>query len=311
MTELRNPIARRFDFRAYLEDRGIEYWEGGENVTRGWVNINCPFSDCDDDKNHMGVNLESKFFSCWICGRKGGVDFLVQVIEGGISEAHANTIMDGFPEMFLPEEEKPEIQRPMDLVLPKEATKEFPEPHRQYLKERGFDPDYLIEKYGLLACYTTGPYKYRILCPTFFKGKVVNFVGMAIFKPPHVPPYKNSENDKSVLPVKETMYNLDNVESTAVIVEGITDVWKIGDGACATFGLRYTPEQIRMIKRKKVERAFVMFDGEERAIKVAKQLASNISAFVPYVEVVELPDEVDPADLTKEEIQNFKKEIGL
>ena len=54
-----------FDVYEYLDDRGLVYSEEGDNVSEGWVNITCPF--CGDDKNHMGINLRSKYFHCWIC----------------------------------------------------------------------------------------------------------------------------------------------------------------------------------------------------------------------------------------------------
>jgi hypothetical protein len=43
---------------------------------------------------------------------------------------------------------------------------------------------------------------------------------------------------------KETLYNLDNAkDGTAIVVEGPIDVWRIGDGAVATFGVIYTQKQ--------------------------------------------------------------------
>ena len=58
-----------FDIINYLENREIDYHKAGEkNVGKGWININCPF--CDDPSWHLGINLKSKFFNCYICEQK-------------------------------------------------------------------------------------------------------------------------------------------------------------------------------------------------------------------------------------------------
>ena len=56
-----------FDVISFLEEYNIDYTTSGKNVTSGWVEINCPF--CGDDPSyHMGVNLSSGLYHCWICG---------------------------------------------------------------------------------------------------------------------------------------------------------------------------------------------------------------------------------------------------
>lgn len=69
-----------FDVLSYLDDMGIEYSTGGDNVSSGWVGIQCPF--CSDHKNHLGINLNHKNFSCWICNERGDVVKLIQELEG-------------------------------------------------------------------------------------------------------------------------------------------------------------------------------------------------------------------------------------
>jgi hypothetical protein len=64
----------------YLDDKNISYSTSGKNVSSGWIGISCPF--CGDSSNHLGINLESKVFSCWKCGEKGNFIKLAMELEG-------------------------------------------------------------------------------------------------------------------------------------------------------------------------------------------------------------------------------------
>ncbi|KKN04850.1 hypothetical protein LCGC14_1093450, partial [marine sediment metagenome] len=162
-----------FDPIAYFENRDIVYSTEGKNVTEGWCNIECPFPFCNDPSNHMGVNLESKLFSCWACGEKGGMDRLIQELEG-CTWPESQVILSQF-------QENPYKDIPLDTKYPETGSKtvrsrdmkdilssfsdQFPKIHLNYLKGRDFDPEILIPKYRLKACYNTGKYKFRIIAP--------------------------------------------------------------------------------------------------------------------------------------------------
>jgi hypothetical protein len=102
------------------------------------------------------------------------------------------------------------------------------------------------------------------------------------------------------------LYNLDSVRKTVVIVEGVTDVWRIGDGAVATFGTQYTKAQLALLIG--IKRAFVMFDAE--AEEEGSRLAYDLSAIVPFVDIINLR-EGDPASLSEEGVKYLRKDIGL
>ena len=107
-----------FDPIAYFEDRDIAYSTEGKNVTENWVNIECPFPFCDDSvlhSNHLGINLESKLFSCWICGEKGGMDRLIQELEG-CSWSESQVILSQF-------QENPYKDIPLDTKYPETDLK--------------------------------------------------------------------------------------------------------------------------------------------------------------------------------------------
>ncbi|KKK72386.1 hypothetical protein LCGC14_2904360, partial [marine sediment metagenome] len=104
-----------FDPILYFENRNISYSTEGKNVTEGWCNIECPFPFCDDPSNHMGINLESKLFSCWACGEKGGMDRLIQELEG-CSWPESQLILSQF-------QENPYKDIPLDVKYPETGSK--------------------------------------------------------------------------------------------------------------------------------------------------------------------------------------------
>jgi DNA primase len=109
---------------------------------------------------------------------------------------------------------------------------------------------------------------------------------------------------------KHILYNLDTVKSSMIIVEGIFDVWRIGDGAVASFGITYTLEQIILITLIKPSRVFIMFDSEPQAQRNAEKLGSALSSLGMKTEVI-TPSHGDPCDLTDSEVLSLRKEFDL
>ena len=141
-----------FDTIKYFESKEIEYKTSGKNVTRGWIEINCPF--CGNDPSwHCGISPQ-KLFNCYICGEKGDITKLVKQIEN-CSWRDAKIIVEQFSE---------DITESLQGILPKKELLSIPslsnsEPykiHRTYLSSRNFNPDYLTRKYKLRFCYNIG-----------------------------------------------------------------------------------------------------------------------------------------------------------
>jgi len=299
-----------FDPIAYFEDRNIEYSTEGKNVTEGWCNIECPFPFCNDPSNHMGINLESKLFSCWACGEKGGMDRLIQELEG-CSWSESQVILSQF-------QENPYKDIPLDTKYPETGSKtayskdikdilspfsdQFPKIHLNYLKSRDFDPDILIPKYKLKACYNVGKYKFRVIAPVIMDNEIVSFVGIDVTRQAKIP-YKNASDIESIIPIKSCLYNLDNANETVILVEGITDVWRIGDGAVATLGKKVTMEQINLLIRKGIIRIYLLPDSD--AYYEWEQLAFTIAPLFDYVELLEL-NSGDPANLQENKLKEIQ-----
>jgi len=298
-----------FDTIKYLEEKQIEYRTSGKNVSRGWVEINCPF--CGNDPSfHCGISPQ-KLFNCYICGEKGDIVKLVRQIETCLWH-EAKDIITQFSEDLTVNLKKdnigyaPKIEL---LNLPKISLSLPCLIHKNYLISRNFNPNYLARKYKLKFCYNIGEWKFRIIIPFFLNSKLVTWSGLDVTDKATIK-YKHLANEKSVIPIKKTLYNIDSISEgdSIIIVEGITDVWRLEKNCIATMGIQYTQEQVEMILKKNPKKIIVIFDAEQKAIAQAYKLANQLSLFIKDVNVVEL-DDGDPCDLSIDKIKEIRNMI--
>ena len=94
--------------------------------------------------------------------------------------------------------------------------------------------------------------------------------------------------------------NRANERGMAVLVEGVTDQWRMGNGACCLMGKNYTPEQLNYLKENLNREARVIVVLDRDAWKKAKEFAKELSLWWK-VKVVEL-DEADPDRLSPKEV---------
>ena len=148
------------------------------------------------------------------------------------------------------------------------------------MSDRGFDPDYLEKKYSLLG---TGPissldkinYKFRIVAPIFWGDKQVSFQGRDITDR-HKLKYITCPKDRELVFHKDILYMpWLLLHDLGICVEGITDVWRLGTPAFATFGIEYTRIQVRLISRL-YKRVAVVFDDEAQAVIQANKLVGEL-----------------------------------
>ena len=286
-----------FKIIEYLEENNISYTTSGKNVSQGWIGIKCPF--CSDQSNHLGIHLNSGNFSCFVCGSKGSPISLIKEL-GNANYPQARETLQKFSTTIIPiPEQKPTSTVPFEL--PKEAKQELMVPHRNYLISRDFDEKTYID-YGLMCCGPTGQYKLRLIVPVFFQGEMVTFTSRDIT---NRNPYKYlaCPDSSSRRPIKNTIYNIDRAKEAVIVVEGVADVWRIGDGAVALYGTNYTSEQVKLLA--KFNRIFVLFDSTAHI--EAEKLGNDLSVFTS-VEVMYL-SKGDPAELTKTDVDHLRRKI--
>jgi DNA primase len=304
-----------FDALKYLEDYNIPYRASGRNVGSGWVGIHCPFSSCPDPSVHGGFNLAGGFYSCWLCGWHS-LEKVIMALEG-VSYYEAQQRISEYQTTKSNYRQEITISGIKNITFPM-GTTNIQSQHREYLIKRGFDPDEIVEKYRILGTgpvsfITTGTkkisFQHRIVIPVTIQRKITSFQGRDITGKSSIK-YKPCPKELQVYPLKSTIYNLDNCDTTVVIMEGVLDTWKWGDGAVATFGLQYTEDQLFMLLEHGVKRVVVMFDPEPHAQKQATKLTKDISIFGIKAGRAVLENK-DPGELTKEEIGKWKKKLRL
>ena len=271
------------DIIKLYHDHNIDFkTEGNKHCTKGWVNINCPL--CNGDNFHLGfcVDLTSKFagsFVCWRCGGHSTFKVLREILKRGldVKEIIKRYRVSGYA--------GPSVQTEIRLV--KSAfryptdTGPIQNHHRKYLIKRNFNPNYIEQEWGVLG---TGPlstlsyrvgkekkvldYRNRLIIPIEWGGKIVSFQGRAITERSKMK-YLACPEEREIINLKTIIYGKTDWKR-CVVVEGVTDVWRLGFGAVSLFGIKYTLQQIRILS--KFEKVFLLFDPEAQAQAQAKKI---------------------------------------
>ena len=288
----------------YLNEIGVNFITEGKNVTPGWIEITCPF--CGDPSYHLGISPQL-LFHCWRCGEKGTIVKLLMELQS--ISYHKALKQAGEFDVKWAESFKRDLKEQLNHnILPKEAKIEIPNNHTSYLRGRNYDPAYLSSSFQILGVGALGKYKFRIIAPCTLQGRTVNFTALAVLG--QEPKYLHCPNEEAIVPMKSLLYNIDNVGKAMVVVEGVTDVWRIGNGSVAIMGMEFSQEQLALISMSGVKNVFIMFDSGIVEQKKANRLALNLSGIVDHVEVITLP-EGDPGDLKEEDVKHLREELGL
>jgi len=308
-------MSYNFDVIQYLNDRDIPFDRGGKNIGKGWVGIQCPFQHCYDSSKHMGINIRTAMFHCWICGESGNIIKLIKVIED-CTWSEAKLRLSQYQTFFDNEEDirgkykkiedienTSKIHDKRKCCLPSECIDLMPM-HKKYLISRGFDADKLIKEYHLKAVYNVGRYRGRIIIPCYLDNRLVSYLTRDVTGTSEYP-YIDCKEEEAIIPVKHTLYNIDNTSRVAILVEGVTDVWRLGKSAIASFTSNMTDEQKILLIRKGIKKLFVMYDQD--ASKKASKLAKDLGAIID-TELI-LLDKGDPCDLSPDEVRQIRKDL--
>ena len=301
-----------FNIRKFYEDYGIEYKEGDEphkHCRSGWIQAECP--RCTGNPGyHIGFSEDSGQFVCWRCG-------FVPVVEAirlftGKSWTESKELLKRYGGKAKRRRfQRTAKEKDIDCELPHGTLDYVPKRHREYLEERDFDPDKLIDTWDLHA---TGKrsryYPNRIIAPVYYRDILMSFQGRDVTGMSDTP-YKACASDYEKRHHKHCLYGMDMALSESVlVVEGIADVWRMGIGSVATFGIKYTEAQVLLLYYN-FKRIFVMFDQEPQAQAQGWKLTQQLATLGREAENITFDKDCDPGDLSDEDARWIMRELLL
>jgi 5S rRNA maturation endonuclease (ribonuclease M5) len=292
-------------------DFGIPYATEGHKHTRdGWINIACPF--CTGNAGlHLGFHLEDEYYVCWRCGGHSITDTLAKVLNMSYKEIPG--IIRQYSGKVVVRHTKEQKVRLKAFKLPEPLLPDFTAAHINYLIRRGFDPDEIKQEWkvqasGMYCKLDKLDFKWRLIIPIYWNGKIVNFQGRDITdKAPQK--YLACPEERELINIKKTLYGQQQYwHNLGIGVEGVTDVWKIGRAGVGLYGVKYKPTQVRLIA-KQFKRFFVLFDPDRAGQTKARQLVAELRFRGVEAYNYKLPEEVDPGSLSYENARVLVKEL--
>jgi DNA primase len=286
-----------------LDKYDIDYTTSGKNIGRNYVGLpQCP--SCGDCRNHFAVNTHTQWCSCFICQYKCHISNYIS----RVTKTPYSKVKEDFKGVnYTPQQE----ENTNTLVkYPHGFHEGLNQNCKNYLSNRGFDPEELTFKYRLMhSDWLHSLWKNRLIIPIFYNNKVVSYLGRTLYKGVD-PRYKNANNDDVIIPVKQSLYGIDEVSRHAVLVEGITDKWKFGASAVATLGVGVTNSQINRLRKSGVTKISVLFDPDKAGEAAARKLSQKINLIVDcdFISWYIL-DGVDVGDKSEEQIIELRKSI--
>ncbi len=148
-------------------------------------------------------------------------------------------------------------------------------------------------------------FRWRIIIPIIMDREIVTYTGRD-FTNNQDPRYRNAPIEAGTILTSECVYNLDSVTDRALIVEGPTDVWKLGEEAIATLGVKFSHAQINRILKKKLKKVVILFDsGAEGA---ARLLADALNPYIEDLKVY-IVNDLDPGSMDYIEAHKMKYDL--
>jgi len=280
--------------RDILDEHGIPHSEGRS----GWIQTTCP--DCGDMsskggvKFYLGISTSTGASNCWRCGRKNTAYVLASLTSIPIKEILAR--LDNIT--YTPTT----TRRKGRLALPGGRGPLLPG-HIGYLATRGFNPDSIVNLWGVEGIGQTHWLAWRLFIPIHHHGKVVSWTTRSVKKHEKLRYISASLEDEAV-PHKSILYGADFARLAIIIHEGPIDVWATGPGAVATCGTSVTEAQIHEMIHYPVR--VVCFDNEPEAQARARSLADMLSIYPGVTHNVVLETGNDAADADPAEIAELR-----
>lgn len=284
----------------FCEDHGLEY---KSKNSRDFTQINCMY--CGDNGFKGGLN-SGNWYVCWKCGSHS-INEVIMILTGENWHTLHIKYLDQYDARSLYLLEHSQLRERSPKIEFKERLTPLNDRAKKYLTGRGFDPYFIEEKYKIKSTTENGSHCHRLYIPVIMENKEVSWTTRDITN--RAPQrYLSCPEKDEVRNHKKILYNIDNCNNDHIIlVEGVTDCWKLGDNSASCFGIKYCQEQVLLLAS--FEKVTILFDPEENAQKQADALANQLAGLGVDCSCVYLKGDKDPGDLSCEEAENLKKQI--
>lgn len=278
-----------------LDELGIPYRRAGEHhhIRGDWIGVDCPL--CGPGSGSFKLGLKGRAASCWNCGPQNQA-WMLHLLSSNpypkVLELLKATGSHARP---------PGIKPRGKLVLPQGLLPLQPL-HRNYLKSRGLDPDEMEQVWGFKGFALHPQLAWRVFIPITLRGKTVSWTTRATGD--HPLRYISAAADQEAVPRNEVLFGEDFVHHTVLVVEGPLDAVRIGPGAAATLGVKYSQAQLLCIARFPVR--LICYDQEPAAQKQAARLCRELAAFPGVTRQVVLNSK-DPGSCTGKELRELRR----
>lgn len=284
-----------------LTQHGVPFLneEGHHHARSGWLQMDCPFCSSNATRYRLGYNLAGRYFNCWVCGPHRVAETFAALTGRGLAESIGLTrkVEVNFHTAMDVSYLRSRVDCPKGVGPMLRA-------HRQYLIGRGFNASDLERLWRLEGIGIAAKLAWRIFIPIHYRGEVVSWTTRTIGE--RGIRYKSARPDQEKMDHKDLLYGEDHVRGHKVIVcEGPSDVWRVGPGAVATFGVGFSPAQLRKIAQYPVRT--VCFDPEPEAQNRARQLVERLSVFPGETYRVELTGGTDPGNASSLEVNELRE----
>ncbi len=297
------------DIQRLLTDHNVPFTTEGQHSTDGWVNVHCPF--CTGSREfHLGLHEDGGAAHCWRCGTHSALSALNAILEMPAPEVRKLLEKYQIRTTRKRQEEAKVAIFPMKFPKPNAPLSPL---YKRYLEGRGFDPEELEKEWGV---FQTGPvsflddisYSHRIIIPIRWDGEVVSFQGRDITgksdrKYLVCPKRREKIHHKNILYGKQESWRRSR---GIIVVEGVTDVWRLGRFSAATFGIEFKMEQILQLARLH-DRFHIVFDDEPQAQRQARELATKLKALRKTADVHKIQG--DPGAMRPDDAKHLVRSL--
>jgi len=297
----------RKDLAEFFEHKGIPA-SLTKDVTLRCVGIACPF--CYDSGFHCGVFPPGNF-SCWKCGSRGTPSRLAKAlgipvdeylgflgVEAPVAEEDAlSKVREILDRQLISKPRDPVEKIPNEAVPVSAGTIRKNRWLRAFLERRGITLKTCID-HNVLYCPTGGRWGYRLIVPIYRGTEVRGFQGRDVSgraRASWLTANGFKEINEMLYPYPEERVR------RVIIVEGVFDQWRIGEGSFATFGTNLSPVR-RLLLIKVLRPMQLVFAWDSDAYGYALKAAKEMLPFVSDVRVLRLPEGEDPDSLGRGEL---------